>query len=172
MSGMSYYSNELNDNFIEIDDTVSNEEYHSSEVKEKKEEDRIPFYNDWKKQQVKATVRPVPFSDSSEEKEKKKKKKEKGPSYDWTHSATVTSPMYYNSQWLPNQLDCANTRQRILDAQQYNGYQNLANACQTQQFIANPTDFIQQQLNINTRYNDIENGLRNAFNALSKFMED
>ena len=73
---------------------------------------------------------------------------------------------------MPNQLDCANTRQRILDAQQYNGYQNLANACQTQQFIANPTDFIQQQLNVNTRCNDIENGLRNVFNALSKFMED
>jgi len=135
MSRMDYYSNELEDDFIEIDDTISSEEYHSSEVKEKE-------------------------------------KKEKGSSYDWTHSATVTSPMYYNSQWLPNQLDCANTQQRILDAQQYNGYQNLVNACQTQQFIANPTDFIQQQLNINTRCNDIENGLRNVFNALSKFMED
>jgi hypothetical protein len=56
MSGMSYYSNELNDNFIEIDDTISNEEYHSSKVKE----DKIPFYNDWRKQ---AIVRPTPFPD-------------------------------------------------------------------------------------------------------------
>lgn len=133
MSGMDYYSNELEDNFIEIDDTISNEEYHSSEVKEKKKKDS---------------------------------------SYDWTHLATVISPTYYNSQWLPSQLNCANTRQRILDALQYNGYQSLANACQTQQFIANPTDFIQQQLNINTRCNNIENGLKNICDAISKIMED
>ena len=131
MSRMDYYSNELEDDFIEIDDTISSEEYHTNEVKEKKE---------------------------------------KGSSYDWTHSATVISPMYYNSQWLPNQLDCVNTRQCILDAQQYNGYQNLANACQTQQIISNPTNFIQQQLN--TSCNNVENGLRNVFNALSKIMED
>lgn len=133
MSKMSYYSNELEDNFIEIDDTISNEEYHSSEVKEKE-------------------------------------KKEKGSSYDWTHSATVVSPAYYNPQWWSSQLNCADTRQRILDAQQYNGYQNLANACQTQQLIANPTDFIQQQLN--TSCNNIENGLRNIYDAISKIMED
>lgn len=132
MSRMDYYSNELEDDFIEIDDTISNEEYHSSEVKEKK-------------------------------------RKEKS-SYDWTHSATVISPTYYNSQWLPSQLNCTNTRQRILDAQQYNGYQSLANTYQTQQFIANPTDFIQQQLN--TSCNNLENGLRNLYNTISKIMED
>ena len=43
MSRMSYYSNELEDNFIEIDDTISNEEYHSSEVKEKKERRQNSF---------------------------------------------------------------------------------------------------------------------------------
>ena len=191
MSRMDYYSNELEDDFIEIDDTISSEEYHFSEVKEKKKEDKIPFYNDWKKQRV----RPASLSalqrqryqaignaidaklrnedtisneeyHSSEVKEKKKK----DSSYDWTHSATVVSPAYYNSQWLPNQLNCANTQQCILDAQQYNGYQNLANACQTQQFIANPTDFIQQQLN--TSCNNVENGLRNVFDAISKIMEN
>lgn len=133
MSRMEYYSNELEDDFIEIDDTISSEEYHFSEVKEKK-------------------------------------KKEKDSSYDWVHSATVIPLTYYNSQWLPSQLNYANTRQRILDAQQYNGYQNLANACQTQQLIANPTDFIQQQLN--TSCNNIENGLRNIYDAISKIMED
>ena len=133
MSRMDYYSNELEDDFIEIDDIILSEEYHFSEVKEKKG-------------------------------------KEKDSSYDWTHSATVTSPVYYNSQWLPSQLNCANTRQCVLDAQQYNGYQNLANACQTQQFIANPTDFIQQQLNV--RCNNVENGFRNLCDAISKIMED
>ena len=128
---MNYYSNKLEDDFIEIDDTISNEEYHFSRVKEKKEKDS---------------------------------------SYDWAYSATTMLPMYYNSQWLPNQLNYANTRQCILDAQQYNGYQNLANACQTQRLIANPTDFIQQQLN--TSCNNVENGLRNIYNVISKFMED
>ena len=127
MSGISYYSNELGDNFIEIDDTVSNEEYHSNEVKE----DRIPFYNDQRKQ-AKVTVRPVPFPDLRQQE--------------------------YQSI------------RNAIDAQQYNGYQNLANACQTQQFIANPTDFIQQQLN--TSCNNLENGLRNLYDAISKIMED
>jgi len=100
MSRMDYYSNELEDDFIEIDDTISNEEYHSSEVKEKKKEDKTPYYDDWCKYAV------IPGQPA----------------------------VLYADQWQPiNQID----------AQQYNGYQSLANACQTQQLIANPTDFIQ-----------------------------
>lgn len=135
MSKMDYYSNELEDDFIEIDDTISNQEYHFSEVQEKKEEDRIPFYNDWRKQ-AKVTVRPVPFSDLQQQR----------------------------YQAIGN----------AIDAQQCNAYRQdlrtLANACQAQQIITNPTNFIQQQLN--TSCNSIENSLRNLYDTISKIMED
>lgn len=132
MSKMDYYSNELEDDFIEIDDTISNEEYHSSEVKEKKEEDRIPFYNDWRKQ-AKVTVRPVPFPDLQQQE--------------------------YQSI------------RHAIDAQQCNAYrQDLRTLCQAQQIITNPTNFIQQQLN--TSCNNLENGLRNLYDTISKIMED
>lgn len=131
MSKMSYYSNELEDNFIEIDDTISNEEYHSNEVKE----DRIPFYNDWRKQ-AKVIVRPVPFPDLHQQE------------YQLIRNA--------------------------IDAQQCNAYRQdlrtLMNSCQAQQIIANPTNFIQQQLNMSC--NNLENGLRNLCDAISKIMED
>lgn len=131
MSRMDYYSNELEDNFIEIDDTISNEEYHFSEVKEKKKEDKTPYYDDWCKYAV------IPGQPA----------------------------VLYADQWRPiNQID----------AQQCNAYRQdlraLANACQTQQIITNPTNFIQQQLN--TSCNNVENGLRNVFDAISKIMEN
>ena len=130
MSRMDYYSNELEDDFIEIDDTISNKEYHSSEVKEKKEEDKTPYY-DWCK-----------------------------------YAVTSCQPAnLYADPWRPiNQID----------AQQCNAYRQdlrtLANACQTQQIITNPTNFIQQQLN--TSCNSIENSLRNLYDTISKIMED
>ena len=109
MSRMSYYSNELEDNFVEIDDTISNEEYYSNKEKEK---------------------------------EKEKKKENKTPYYDWCKYAVVSCQPanLYADPWRPiNQID----------AQQCNAYRQdlraLANACQTQQIITNPTNFIQQQ---------------------------
>jgi hypothetical protein len=127
---MDYYSNELEDDFIEIDDTISNEEYHFSEVKEKKKEDKTPYY-------------------------------------DWCKYAVISGQpaILYADPWRPiNQID----------AQQCNAYRQdlrtLANACQTQQVITNPTDFIQQQLN--TSCNNLENGLRNLCDTISKIIED
>ena len=125
---MNYYSNKLEDDFIEIDDTISNKEYHFNESKENRT-NRIPFYNDWKK----------------------------------------ATAMHYD----PLQQCCQSTRTTI-DAQLYNAYRQdlmaLANACRTQQIITNPINFIQQQLN--TSCNNVENGLRNVYDAISKFMED
>ena len=65
MSKMNYYSNELEDDFIEIDDTISSEEYHFSEVKEKKKEDKTPYYGDWCKNAVVMSCQPaVLYADS------------------------------------------------------------------------------------------------------------
>ena len=129
MSRMDYYSNELEDDFIEIDDTISNEEYHFNEIKEKKkEEDEIPYYDDWCKN---AIMFRAPAN-------------------------------LYADPW-----------QRInqsIDAQQCSDLRTLANACQAQQIITNPTNFIQQQLN--TSCNSIENSLRNLYDTISKIMED
>lgn len=129
MNGMEYYSNELDDNFIEIDDTISSEEYYAS-------------------------------------KSKKEKKKKNDFPYDWAYSATVTSPMYYNSQWLPSQLNCANTQQCILDAQQYNGYQDLsglANNCISQRIKTTPDEIIQSYYKIN---DDFTNTIKNLCKIL------
>lgn len=131
MSKMDYYSNELEDDFIEIDDTISSEEYHFNEVKEKKKEDKTPYYDDWCKYAV----------------------------------ISGQPAVLYADPW-----------QRInqIEAQQYNAYRQdlrtLANACQAQQIITNPTNFIQQQLN--TSCNNLENGLRNLYDTISKIMED
>lgn len=128
MSRMDYYSNELEDDFIEIDDTISNEEYHYNKSKKENKEDKTPCTPIWE--------------------------------------AYTVNPYLYSQQ-------CQSIRDAI-DAQQCNAYRQdlrtLANACQTQQMITNPTNFIQQHLN--TSCNNLENSLRNLYETISKIMED
>lgn len=130
MSRMDYYSNELEDDFIEIDDTISNEEYHYNKSKEENKEDKTPCTPIWE--------------------------------------AYTINP-YFHSQ----QQDYQSIRNAI-DAQQCNAYRQdlrtLANACQTQQIITNPTNFIQQQLNVSRQ--GLEVSLRNLYDTISKIMED
>lgn len=130
MSKMNYYSNELEDNFIEIDDTISNEENHYHKSKEENKEDKTSCAPIWE--------------------------------------AYTINPYFYSQQ--QNYRSIRNA----IDAQQCNAYRQdlrtLANACQTQRIITNPTNFIQQQLN--TSCNNLGNDLRNLYETISTTMED
>ena len=153
MSRMDYYSNELEDDFIEIDDTSSSEEYHASEEKEKEKEKKKAYYDEWKK----SITSHQPSNLYAEP---------------WRF---IGSPQYLYSNLSPDShRQVYQSIGNAIDAQVCNAYRQdlrtLANTCQTQQIITNPTNFIQQQLN--TSCNNVENGLRNVFDAISKIMEN
>lgn len=130
MSRMDYYSNELEDDFIEIDDTISNEEYHYNKSKKENKEDKTPCTPIWE--------------------------------------AYTVNPFFHSQQQVYQSIRDA------IDAQQCNVYRQdlrtLANACQAQQIITNPTNFIQQQLN--QSLSGIKSSLNSLYETISTTMED